>query len=327
MKFHHAAGSFLILCVGCVLFILFAVGCSRTPSQNDETLTIPADLTIPSESGTRDEEKSTECRDCTIPVRVVSLSPAITEIMYALGLEDRLVGVTRFCKYPPEAQKKTIIGTIFNPNLEMMAVTHPDYVLMNDRTPENVAIFKKYGWRVQTFHDECLEDVFASIRALGTLFHVSDRAENLVAALEERLERLRSSAQNLPPKRVLLVLSRNYESAQLEEVYITGRDGLCEPLLEAAGGVNAYDGTSAFPKVTPEGILSMHPDVILEIVPDQVREHWNDEALDRAWNSLPIPAAQKGNVQRLTESEAALIPGPSMISWAEKAAEKIRSNQ
>lgn len=260
-----------------------------------------------------------------VPERAVSLSPALTEMMYSLHLEEHLVGVTQHCKYPPEAQEKTAIGTLFEPNLEIMASLHPDCVLMNCQSPEYEAVFQRLGWRVEALGDKNVEDVFAGIRRLGVLFQVPERAEKLTSELKKRLEALRVSTQNSPRKRVLLVLSRNYESPQLEEMYITGRDGLCEPLLEAAGGMNVYDGMSAFPKVTPEGIHTMNPDVILEIIPDRIRENMSDEELDRAWKTLPIPAVKNGNVRRLTESEAALIPGPSMVRWAEKAAEKINN--
>lgn len=259
--------------------------------------------------------------DAGPPQRVVSLSPAMTEIMYALELEDRLVGVTIHCKYPPEAQRKTQVGTVFKPNLELLAKLNPDRILMNTHYAELEATFRRFGWIPEPIHDERVEDVFAAIRHLGRLFQVEDRAEELAEGLEQRLENLRESTQNDQKIRVLLVVSRNYTSPRLEDVYVTGHDGLCEPLLEAAGGVNAYTGKSPFPKVSPEGILSMNPDVIMEIIPDSVRANVSDEELDRAWQTLPgLRAVQDHKIVRLTESDAALIPGPSMVDWAEKTA-------
>lgn len=260
-------------------------------------------------------------QDAEPPQRVVSLSPAMTEIMYALGLEDRLIGVTIHCKYPPEAQEKTQVGTVFKPNLELLARLKPDRILMNTHYAELEATFRRFGWTPEPIHDERVEDVFASIGHLGRLFQVEDRAEELAAGLKQRLENLREKTKDAPKIRVLLVVSRNYASPRLEDVYVTGHDGLCEPLLEAAGGVNAYTGKSAFPKVSPEGILSMDPDVILEIIPDSVRANVSDEELDRAWKTLPgLRAVQNRKIVRLTESDAALIPGPSMVDWAEKTA-------
>jgi len=255
------------------------------------------------------------------PRRVVSLSPALTEIMYALGLEDRLIGVTPYCKYPPEAQEKTRVGTIFKPNLELLARLKPDRILMNARNSELETTFRRFGWTPEPIPDERVEDVFAAIRRLGRVFQVEERAEELAGGLERRIEALRERTKNAQKVRVLLVVSRNFASSRLEEVYVTGHDGLCEPLLEAAGGMNAYKGKSAFPKVSPEGILSMNPDVILEIVPDAVKADFSDEELNRAWETLPgLRAVRNRKIVRLAESEAALIPGPSMVDWTKKTA-------
>lgn len=257
-----------------------------------------------------------------VPQRVVSLSPALTEMMFELGLEAHLTGVTNHCKYPPEAQQKTHVGTIFSPNLERLATLRPDCILMNCRAPEQAAAFERFGWHPETIPDEQLEDVFAGIRHLGTLFQVQDRAEQVISRLQSRLARLRQQTAAQPPIRVLLVLSRNYAGTQLEEVYVAGRDGLCDRLLRIAGGVNAYEGASPFPKVSSEGILNLNPDVILEVIPDSILAETPPEKLSQAWQALPmLPAVQKKRIFWLAESEAGLIPGPSMVLWAEKTAQ------
>ncbi len=265
----------------------------------------------------------------TVPERVVSLSPALTEMVYALGQENRLVGVTKHCKYPPDAQNKPEIGSVFSPNLEKIGVLKPDRILMNAEYPELSASFAQFGWRTEELSDQSVEDVFTAIQKLGALFHVPEHALTLTQELESRLDTLRKRTENQPKLRVLVVLSRNYDAETLEEVYIVGHDALCAPLLEVAGGQNAYTGSSPFPKVTPEGLLHLAPEVILEVVPDRFMTENPEtapETLDRAWGTLPtLPAVRNGKIFRVRESDAALIPGPSMILWTEKTAEILEN--
>ncbi|MDO4630332.1 MAG: helical backbone metal receptor [Planctomycetia bacterium] len=280
-------------------------------------------------------EQGADAEKEEVPERVVSLSPALTEMVYALGQENRLVGVTNHCKYPQEAQNKTIIGTVFSPNLEKIGILKPDRILMNVQYPELSASFARFGWRAEELPDQSVEDVFSAIERLGEVFQVPECARSVTENLKMRLDTLRKRTENRPKLRVLVVISRNYDAQTLEEVYIVGQDALCEPLLKVAGGENAYMGSSPFPKVTPEGLLHMAPEVILEVVPDRfLPESLEDmansekvdkkesEVLNRAWETLPtLPAVRDRKIFRIRESDAALIPGPSMILWAEKVAE------
>lgn len=263
-----------------------------------------------------------------VPQRVVSLSPALTEIMFSLGLDSKVVGVTAHCKYPPEAQRKTQVGTIFTPNFEAMSSLKPDCALLASQDVEKIARIRSFGWRPEVFQDKTIEDVFETIHRLGRLFDATERADQLVEEMRGRLETLRKKTQGNAPVRVLLVVSRNYESSRLEEVYLAGRDGLCEPLLEIAGGKNVYSGSMPFPKVSAEGLLSMEPDLILEIVPDEILKKTSKEALDSAWLTLPsLKAVRNRKIFHIAESEAALIPGPSMVLWAEKAADVLKNSE
>ena len=262
----------------------------------------------------------------SVPQRVVSLSPAMTEMMYALGLENHLIGVTDHCKYPPEAQTKPTVGTIFAPNLEKIAALRPDCVLMTCRQPDKEAQMRSFGWDPLPMHDETLDDVFTGIETLGKRFQVHERAEKLNDSLKERLHVIQERTRTLPKLRVLLVVSRNYASGQLEDVYAAGHDGLCEPLLDLAGGKNAYEGNSPYPKIAQEGIIAMDPDVILEIVPDSTAAEQTKESLDRAWQTLPmLSAVRTGRIYRIPESTAALIPGPSLVLWTEMTAEILEA--
>ena len=123
-------------------------------------------------------------------------------------------------------------------------------------------------------------------------------------------------------KRVLFVVGRNHDAEGPEEVYITGNDGFCNALLEAAGGGNAYTGRNPFPKVSLEGILHMNPDVIVESVPAAIRGRISDEEIVRAWRNVDVAAVRNGAIY-VMDDRPALIPGVSMVGWAEKLQEKL----
>ena len=256
--------------------------------------------------------------------RLVSLSPAITETLYALGAEDRLIGVSRFCKYPPEATLKPKVGGRLDPNVEAIYKLKPDVVLIPAGAVDLIQKLEPMGLRTLELPQNTVQDVFETIQRLGTLCGRQTEADALVRSLKERLEKVRQKSGQKPARRALLVVGRNYASEQLEDVYITGQDGLCSALLQFAGGTNAYVGRQAFPKISVEGILSLNPEVIVEITPTAGAEDLTPEKLRGPWlNTLPQLEAVKKERLVFLENEPPLLPSPSMVDWTENLALKL----
>lgn len=256
--------------------------------------------------------------------RVVSLTPAVTEIIYALGREDRLIGVSKFCQYPPEAQEKMIVGGFYDANREVLVTLSPDVVFLQKGENDVQKNLENVGIRTHSLELRSVEAVYESIQQLGVMLQAEAEAETLVTEMKNRMETLRMNAEKMFPvrKRVLLVVGRNYDGNGPEEVYITGNDGFCNALVEAAGGENAYTGRIPFPKVSLEGILLMNPDVIVESVPEASRRRISDEEIVREWKNVDITAVKNGAIY-LMDDRPALIPGVSMVGWAEKLQEKL----
>ena len=125
------------------------------------------------------------------PQRIISTSPSITEMLYALGLGDRVVGVTTFCHYPPEVEKKTKIGNYLNPNLEVIVALRPDLVIAETtgvRRPEKLSSLKL---NVVEIDDANLAGIYASIRTIGKAAGVPERAERLCSSMRASLDELR----------------------------------------------------------------------------------------------------------------------------------------
>ena len=143
------------------------------------------------------------------PRRIVSLSPAMTETLYALGVEDRVVGVTDFCDYPAEALKKPKIGGAVNPNLEQIFALGPDLVLAQALTlnrRETVDALERLGLAVYATSSNSVEGVLESTRHVGEVTGAGERSGQLVVQLRERLAQVKLRLEGRPPRRVLFVV-------------------------------------------------------------------------------------------------------------------------
>ncbi|HEX8986156.1 MAG TPA: ABC transporter substrate-binding protein, partial [Bryobacteraceae bacterium] len=196
------------------------------------------------------------------PQRIVSTSPSITEMLYALGLGDRVVGVTTFCHYPPEAEKKTKIGNYLNPNLEVIVGLRPDLVIAETsgvRRPEKLSSLKL---NVVEIDDSNLAGIYASIRTIGKASGVPERAEKLCSGMRAALEDLRRKTAPLARRRMLFVVGRT--PGRIEDLIAVGRGSFLNELMEVAGGRNIFgDSPAGYPKVGLEDLLGRNPEVIV----------------------------------------------------------------
>lgn len=268
------------------------------------------------------EEKSSSYSDAP-PSRVVTLSPAITEMLYELGCEDQIVGVTRFCRYPAAAQKKTPVGGFLDPNYEAIFKLNPDLVLVPAGAEELKQTLERYDQKVLEIPQRSLEDVYTSLRLLGKTFGVEAEAEAKITEIRQTLRKLAERCQKKRPQRILMVVGRDYQSERLEEVYIVGKDGLCNPLLEIAGGKNVYTGETPFPKISEEAILQMNPEVILEIQPNETQQSMNETFSRKAWERLSeVEAVKRGQIFFM-KGEPPLLPSPILTQWIKYLAELL----
>ncbi len=293
--------NFSVLRAFFLIFLCFFVGCGEKNAAERENIRAEVPET---------DENFTQ---------IVSLSPAITEMIYALGREDRLIGVTKFCKFPPEAQQKTLVGGYYDVNRELLMKLRPEVVLVPVGENEVLARVEGVGLRTLAFDLRTVAGVYDSIRRLGEMLDARAEAAVLVEDLESRMETLRQNAAKMFPvqKRVLFVVGRNYTAHRPEDVFITGNDGFCNALLAAAGGENVYRGNTPFPKISTEGLLIMNPDMIVESVPTALRQKQSDAEILRAWQTLDVKAVRDGRIL-LMDDDPPLIPGISMVAWAEK---------
>ncbi len=190
--------------------------------------------------------------------RIVSLAPNLTETVYALGAEGRLVGVTDYCNYPREARVKSHVGAPVNPSLEAIVALRPDLILattaINRR--ETVESLERVGIAVYATDPRSVQGVLGSLEHLGGLLGAQQRGEALVAGLRARLERLRKRLEGIAATRVLFVV--------WEDPLITvGQHTFLADALRWAGAESIVQMQQDWPRLSLEEVVRLQPDYLV----------------------------------------------------------------
>ncbi|MBN2321052.1 MAG: ABC transporter substrate-binding protein [Acidobacteria bacterium] len=298
------------LVLSTIVVVVFAVSfLAKRALRNDAVI----GSSVVASSPTGDETQA-------YPQRIISLAPSITESLYALGRMDRVVGVTRYCDYPPEALTKTKIGGYYDPNYEAIVMLEPDLIIMLAEHEGPRKHLADLGYNIVVVNHKSISGILRSIEAVGEACGASGRAKSLTDDIKARMERIREKTAGRPLPRVMVSIGRNMGSGTLTDVYISGKEGFYDEMLEIIGGVNAYSGGVAFPVVSSEGIIMMNPEVIIDMVPDLEENGWSPEMIYREWDALSqVDAVKNGRVHVFGEDYVA-VPGPRFISIMEKMA-------
>lgn len=251
--------------------------------------------------------------------RVVSLAPSSTEVLFALGLGERVVGVTRFCLFPPEARSKPRIGGYYDPSYEAVVQSRPDLVVALPEHEEIRKELRKLGLNVLTVDHTTVGGILESITTIGAACGVPERAGEVRSDLEARMKRVQARTSGLPRPRVLVSVGRMGGEGGMTRITACGRGGFYDELIGLAGGVNAFDRPIAFPATSPEGVLAANPDVIVDLWPDLKERGLDAESVRRLWSSLP---GIKARISVVGE-DYAVIPGPRVVLLLEDLARAI----
>jgi len=255
--------------------------------------------------------------------RIVSLSPSITECLFALGLGERVVGVTDYCDYPPEALAKSKVGGYYDLNYEAIVALRPDLVVCLPEHAEHVGDLARLDVPHLTVDHRQVATILESLTTLGHACGAPDRAEALVQEIRQRMRVVQDHATDGPRPRVLVCVGRNTGSATIDDVYVAGHRGFYDEMISLAGGINAYQGSLAFPMVTGEGLLRLQPEIIIDLVADLQEKGLTEAEVLQQWDSFAeLPAVQQKRVFLFTE-DFVVIPGPRFIQILEKMAAAI----
>jgi len=224
------------------------------------------------------------------PERIVSLAPGITETLFALGLEGKIVGVTAFCDWPAAARAKTKIGGFTNPSIEKIVSLGPDLILAtaDGNRKETIRQLEKLGLPVYVINPTNTAGVLKSIQHIGAITGREREAGLLIEKLQKKLAGVAARTRGRKKPRVFFQLG-------MEPMITAGRGTLIHEVIERAGGMNVAGHDRAnYPRYSAEGIISASPDIIVfaPMVNDRTFE-----AVYQFWRSFgEVPAVKNHKI-------------------------------
>ncbi|MEW6516173.1 MAG: helical backbone metal receptor [candidate division FCPU426 bacterium] len=248
------------------------------------------------------------------PLRLVSLAPSITETLYALGAGSQLLAVTDYCDYPAAAQGLPKVGGYYDPNFEVILSLRPDVAVLLSEHQEAAQRLRQLGVPVLVVEMHSVAGLITTYLQLGAVCGAEAKAAVLI---RELLDAVSGSRDAVPPPeqrpRVLIVVSRDYQARGIHETYVAGRGEFYDELLETAGAENAYRRPwPKYPKLTVEGVMSLDPDVIIELVGDPEFAGRPLDSLADDWQQ--VPGWQTGRRRRveILAGSYTVRPGPRL---------------
>jgi iron complex transport system substrate-binding protein len=251
--------------------------------------------------------------------RIVSLAPSITETVFALGMGDRLVGVSIYCDYPPAVERIDRVGTFLTPNIEAILAKHPDVVLAVP-SPGNqnpVETLRRLGLKVVVVDPKTIAEIEDSFVVIGREIGREAAGRALVASIEQRLAQTRARLSTAPERKVLMVIGQTPFVA-------VGRGTFQDELIRMARGINIGAAAGgAWPHLSIELAIQAAPEVIIDTTMGN-EEQSGAEAGLAFWNAFPtIPAVRSGRVYGYRQYQL-LRPGPRLAEAFEAIAHFIQ---
>lgn len=260
------------------------------------------------------------------PERIISLVPAVTEMLFAIGAGSRVVGVSTYDRFPPEVETRPKVGALLDPDFERILTLRPDLVVVYGSQTDLMARLARASLPYFSYRHAGLNGVMLTIRELGTRIGQSSVAERVATSIERDLADVRAQVAGRPRPRTVLVFGR--EPGALRGMYASGGVGFLHDLLETAGGEDVFaDVQRESVQISTEVLLARAPEVILEV---RSSETWSAArfAEERSlWKALPaLPAVRRDRIYILADSSIA-IPGPRVALAARRFADALHGDR
>lgn len=253
---------------------------------------------------------STTYAQSSIPEKIISLAPAITEELYLLGVNEKIVGVTTYCKKPLEAQNKEKIGTVMIPNIEKIVSLKPDLVLDLSMTyPRQIERLKNIGVRVVQFSQpKGFLEICSQFLVLGKIVQKEKEAEQIVTTAKNKVDSLRKDIKRLQKPKVFIQIGA-------EPLFTVTKDSFINDFIKYAGGINVASGakTGIYSR---EDVIRKNPDVIIIVTMGMM-----GESEKKIWQKYKFLNATKNNRIYIIDSYKVCSPTP--VSFVEALEEII----
>jgi iron complex transport system substrate-binding protein len=240
------------------------------------------------------------------PQRIISLAPSNTEILFALGLGGKVLGVTDYCDYPPEALNKTKVGGYANPDVEKIVALDPDLILVAHGTPmEVVNSMAGLGLTVFGIKTTDLDDLLSDIRTIAEITDKEVEAQTLTFEMESRIQAVTNQTVELEQRpRVFYIVWH-------DPLWTAGSGTFINELIEKSGGVNIFQNVTGYPTISIEEVIARDPEIIITSSWPGVYE-WTMNSTE-----LEVTAARQSGSVYTCDDNLVQRPGPRLVEGLE----------
>jgi iron complex transport system substrate-binding protein len=244
------------------------------------------------------------------PTRVIALAPSITEVIFDLGQENKLVGVTQYSTHPTEAESLPRVGSYVRLDIEKIVSLKPDLcIAIKDGNPKHIVDkIVSLGIPVYVIDPRSLMQIMDTITRLGSLLHTEKAAAELVTDLEKRIGQVQTLAKKARNK------PRVFFQIDAEPLFSAGDNTFIDELIELAGGINTAAGENPYPRYSWEDILLLQPEIVLI---SSMAGGLNPEDLVRSWKKWDQISAVINNQVFVVEADLFDRPTPRLIDVLE----------
>jgi len=242
--------------------------------------------------------------------RIITLSPSINEIVFALGSGKDIVANTEYCNFPEESKAIIKVGGYSSVSLEKILIAKPSIILAQNYDEKLISNIKKLNLNVKTFKTNNLKSIKTTITTIGKLLDKENKAKELTQDIDNSLKSIKNIVLN---KKILIVISPRKDLNKI--IYVAGNNLYFNDIIEASNNKNAYVSSSlSQPIVNVEKIIKMNPDIIIMLAPYINQRNIRPENLKKNWLDLPITAAKKKMIY-IIDKEYAGIPSNRVVNF------------
>lgn len=257
------------------------------------------------------------------PQRIVGLSPSNVETLFALGLGDKVVGISRYSSYPPEALDLPRVAGLSDVDFEQVLILETDCVVMLHSQRGLVQKFDELGVPTLTVDHASVEGIITSFTEIADVCGNQEKAREITDHMRSYVGKVRKRFKDKRRPRVLVCIHHSTDVSQPEQIVVAGNAGYHQELIDIAGGVNAYQGSVPFPKLSRENLINLDPDIIIAMMHNKVAKNRSKKELAELWQVYGELSAVKNNRVEVVVGDEHFLPGPRFLGTLDAFAEAI----
>lgn len=275
------------------------------------------------ESNSKDKKEDVS-RIKTIPKKIISLSPSITETLFALKLGDKIIGRTRFCKYPKEALNISEVGGYLDLNYERIVALNPDLIILLPEHEKAKQYFIELNIPFLEVNNKTIEDILQTILTIGRCCGIEENSKILFDSLNSQMKSIQLISAELKKPTTLISIGREIGVGSIKDMYVAGANTYFDELINLAGGQNIIeDGSISYPTISAEGLIHLNPEVIIDLINPTFTNNLSKQFILKDWKALPKLSAVTNNRVIILNSNYISIPGPRFILLLKDLAKSI----